>query len=279
MSQTASRKVGTSRAVFRRTGNPHWREDMDSLKELIYACPNDLRIANYFSRKHVTTVGVLDIIDIDDNYVECMQTESFQAYDEKRKEVDKFNSQIAAARDAGPTTWKAGLVALAALWLVLLLTSETVTKIKAGQLAILFTLASASLALGSGAMAGSMLKLKKFDVVGASIAVLLFAPAVCSIAFPIAFGLFPWKPVGAYIDVVGAFGAGFVLSKETAKGVRDLARAAQQAGVSIQVFRFSAALGDGWLRFGGGRGVVVLAGVACGMIVGCDRVAAAGGSA
>jgi hypothetical protein len=54
---------------------------MDSLKELIYECPKDLRIANYFSRKHVTTVGVLDIIDVDDNYVECMQTESFQAYD------------------------------------------------------------------------------------------------------------------------------------------------------------------------------------------------------
>jgi hypothetical protein len=41
----------------------------------------------------------------------------------------------------------------------------------------------------------------------------------------------------------------------------------------------ASALSDDWSRFGGVSRVRVMAGAGCGTIVGCDRLAAAGGSA
>ena len=49
--------------------------------------------------------------------------------------------------------------------------------------------------------------------------------------------------------------------------------------VNIQAPGSGVAVSDRWLRFGGGRGVAVVAVRGSGMISGCDRCAAAGGSA
>jgi hypothetical protein len=220
---------GMSRSVFRRTKNPHWHEDMEALKELIYKVPSDLRIANYFSRKHVEASDVLEMIDASDSYVACMKTEEFEAYVERRSEVDKLKRQVADARQEGSTTFKAALIWLAIIWLVVLVCSELTQHLHFSDLKILFTLFSAGVALGSGAVVGLMIRLRKFDVIGALISVFLLALSVSSIALPIYFTVFHWQPIGAYADVVSAFCVGLLLSEETATGVSRLAKAVKQA--------------------------------------------------
>ena len=238
-----------SRTVFRKTRNPHFREDMEALENLIHQSPSDPRIANYFSRKHVSKVDVIDIIDDEETYVECMQTEEFNTYAEGRNEVDRLKSQIADARASGPTTFKAIIVVLAILWLVVLVLSELGKQhhLNFGDLKILFTLFSASVALGSGSTIGFMMRLRKFDALGVLLAAFLLALSISSIALPIAFVLFPWRPIGVYIDVVSAFCAGVLLSKEAALGVRDLGKGAKQAGICVIQWRSRVKCRREWL--------------------------------
>ncbi len=207
----------------------HWDDDVAALRDLAFESLRDPRVANYFSRGHVKGGDVLGLMDDDDIYTECRATDAFQTYAAKRNEVDKLNSQISAAISAGSINWKTAFTTIITVWFLLLITSEFADKIHPGY-KILLAIFSTATAVASGLLIGICSRTRKSRVVGAAAAFFTLALSICSIALPLVFAIFPWQPVGLYIEIATAFIVGILLSeKKTAQDSRNLARALMQA--------------------------------------------------
>lgn len=210
-----------------------WDDDVQALRKLARGSLHDPRIGNYFSRGHVRAEDVLSIIDQSDVYDECRQTDAFQAYAAKRDDVNKLNSQVSAAASVGSFNRKTFFIALVVVWFVLFIMSELGNKIHPGFKTSLATF-SAAMALASGFLTGLCARTREYPamlVVAASFALAL---SVCSIALPLAFAIFPWQPIGLYIDLASAFTVGVLLSeKKTAHSSRDLAEILIKAALCV----------------------------------------------
>jgi hypothetical protein len=199
------------------------------LREQARESLRDPRIANYFSRGHVKARDVLDIIEDDDVYEECRETDAFQAYAAKRNEVDKLDSQVSAAMSAGSLNWKTVLITLATASFGLLTLFEFGDKIHP-SFKVLLTVFSAVTAVAAGCLAGLCARHREFPMIMVAAAFALLTLSVCSIALPLAFAIFPWHPDWLYINLASALAVGVLLSeKKTAHDSRDLARALKQA--------------------------------------------------
>jgi hypothetical protein len=203
----------------------HWGDDMEALRKLAPESLRDPRIANYFSRGHVKAGDVLRFIDDNDVYAECRETDAFQDYTAKRDKVDELNSQLSAAVSADSINWKTIFIALVAVWSVLLIMSELGDKVYPGFKAPL-AIFSAVTAVTSGLLVGLCARAREFPVTLVTAAFFTLALSACSIALPVAFAIFPWQPVGLYVEIATAFTVGVLLSEEkTTHDSRDLARA------------------------------------------------------
>ena len=131
----------------------------------------------------------------------------------------------------GSINWKTIYVALATVWFVVLAMSQLGGKnFSPGGYKLLLTAFSAVMAVGSGFLAGEYTRIRAFRVIDVVAALFALALSICSIVLPLAFAIFPWQPVGVYVDIASAFIVGVLLSeKKTARDSRNLAKALMQA--------------------------------------------------
>jgi hypothetical protein len=225
----------------------HYQEDVEDLRKLTYRSLDDPRIINYFSRKYVKSVDVLELIDQDEIYEQCTRTKPFLGYVSKRKQVDALSNQVSMASGAGPVTWKSIFIAAGVIWLVFLTLSGIGPRLGDASVAALFTAFSLLIALAAGSLTRWHARARTLSLTVGLPIFLLLSLSICSITLPLVFALFPWRPVGAYVGVVVAFVIGALLSKETVTGVYDLGSLIKQAGVCVIEWPSRRASRKNWL--------------------------------
>jgi hypothetical protein len=227
---------------------PHQKEDVEALKEIARAATGDFRIANYFSRGHVDATQVLNVISAERTYVKCMKTETFLAYEKKRMEVDEFGKLMSAFSANELVASKTVACDVAALWTVLIVLSESGNRPDISALAIPFTIVSALISAGAGWLLSRKIRKKSLTKAIFFLVLLIFAVSVCGVALPVTYSLFPWRPLGAYIDIVLTFCAGAAFDREAVAGTRELLVALTRGCVCLFETRKRNKARDRWLQ-------------------------------
>ena len=244
---TQERRSVTTEASL--TTDTNWDDDVAALREQARESMRDPRISNYFSRGHVQAKDVLDFMDDNDVYTDCRTADAFKRYTVLRNEIDQLDNQLSTIIDNGSINWKTFFTAIAIAWFLLLVISEFGWhNIQLGDSKVLLTTFSAITATVSGFLIGRR-RSRKFPVIAIIITFFVASLSICSIALPQYFAIFPWQPVGAYINVASTFVVGVLLGEEkTVRDLRDLARASIQAAVCAMEWPDRRKLKKEWLN-------------------------------